>query len=303
MAAEPNKSRQLELARRVYPKHNPYSLKPVVRSVIGVGLFVIPALMIDKKYFTHFSMLKLPKSGWFLLSYLIGIFAMRAKEAKTSTICYELLWGCNISLALSSVGCLMGRPLLVGISIGLVTLDQTVWYMDIVSLLLRRKYLIGAAAYLSNPEQTLLRSITSLHHLWFIPFALYTLYRGESYLHNYSLPISMLLGTLSMLYARVMTPKYVWMPTLKREKEIEAHKSHHSIPNILDTKNGHYLEYLNINCGHEFYPGVPLRILHFCNASPVYIYLPITASLLTLTSCVPFVLMKKCSDKYLYVAR
>eukprot|EP01084_Bolivina_argentea_P168883 292787_1 len=142
----------LNVARNSFPLHSRYSLIPVIRGVIGVGLFAISAIIIDNKYFTHFSMMKLPKCGWFLLAYLIGIFLIRIREAKSTSICYELLWGCNIGLLLSSIGCMYGRPILVGISIALVGLDQTIWYLDIISFLMRRKYLIGAAGYLSHPE-------------------------------------------------------------------------------------------------------------------------------------------------------
>ena len=34
----------------------------------------------------------------------------------------------------------------------------------------------------------------------------------------------------------------------------------------------HYLDYLNVNYGHEFYPGIKIGILHSCNKQPGYIY-------------------------------
>ena len=72
-------------------------------------------------------MIKQPKSGWFLFAYLMGIFVLRVRESGTTSICFEVPWGCNIALFVSSIGCILGRPLLVGISIGLVGLDQTMY--------------------------------------------------------------------------------------------------------------------------------------------------------------------------------
>eukprot|EP01084_Bolivina_argentea_P206922 353153_1 len=299
---------QLQLARKLFPRYKKHSLIPIITSIAGLGAFAIACLIIDKKYYNNFRMFKLSKLGWFLLSYLIGIFLIRIKVSKTTSVCFELLWGCNLGLLFSAIGCILGRPLLIGISIGLVGLDQTIWYMDICSFLLRRKYLIGAAGYLSNPEQTFLRSITSLHHLWFLPVTMSCLYIGKSYLHKHSFPLSMFIGFLSMIYGRICIPKLIWCPLTKAVKQRidrigKSNKTKHtgSFNCMVDYNNEYYLEYFNVNCGHEFYPTVSIGFLHTMNSSPIYVYLPIIAALLTGFSYVPFYLMTKVSDKYLFI--
>ncbi len=69
----------------------------------------------------------------------------------------------------------MGNSLLVGASLVAICFDQTLWYLDILSFLLRKKWLVGVASYLSWPETTMLKRITTMHHLWFLPLGLYTL--------------------------------------------------------------------------------------------------------------------------------
>eukprot|EP00483_Globobulimina_turgida_P010918 UN10939 len=133
---------------------------------------------------------------------------------------------------------------------------------------------------------------------------MYTLFIGKSYLNKYAFPLAMFLGALSMIYARFFTPKFVWIPLTKvvqqrMERMKEKKKSHHSTFHCLVDKD-YYLEYMNINCSHEFYPTVPIPFMHYCNKSPAYIYLPITFALLTFGSYLPFFLMTKVSQKYLF---
>lgn len=291
--------KKILILRKMYPYYDPKSIIPIVRGVIGIGVFVFSSLMINNKYFSgnKFKMLRLPKTGWFLLFYLIGIFMIRIYETKTSSVCLELMWGCNISLLLTSIGCIFGKPLLISMSIGLVGLDQIIWHIDIITHICFNKMLIGAAGYLNNTEQGYLRTITSFHHIWFLYLSLNCLKIGKSYIHSVAFPLSMLLGLSAMIYARIATPKCVWFPL----NQILTKKSKHEKDKlIIDKERNLYLEYLNINCCFEFYPSVNIKPLHFANKLPSFIYIPTIGCLLSLFSYIPFICIKTYySDKYL----
>lgn len=80
---------------------------------------------------------------------------------------------------------MMGNSLLVGACLVAICLDQTLWYLDVLSYILRRKWLIGVASYLVWPDTTYLKIFTTLHHLWFLPLGLFTLrVRCFSFIRN-----------------------------------------------------------------------------------------------------------------------
>ena len=58
-------------------------------------------------------------------------------------------------------------------SIVVVSVDQLLWYIDIVSYLIRGKFAIGVAKYIIWPETTKLRLMTTFHHVWYIPLVLW----------------------------------------------------------------------------------------------------------------------------------
>ena len=53
--------------------------------------------------------------------------------------------------------------------------DQSSWYVDCISYLIIKKWIIGVGTYLTKPETTVVRFITAWHHIWFIPVCLYLL--------------------------------------------------------------------------------------------------------------------------------
>ena len=150
-----------------------------------------------------------------------------------------------------------------------------------------------AAGHLFLKEMGYIRIITSLHHLWFIWFCLNILKNGRSF-SEWFFKISMFIGVLSMIFARATTPKCCWFPIPENKRKDLFNSS-----NIIDKENNLYLEYLNINCGYEFYPTINIPILHYANKLPSYLYIPVIASCLIVFSYFPHNLLKIYSDKYL----
>jgi len=67
-----------------------------------------------------------PKTGWFLIGYLIVAFIFRFFDAG-SFVLFELLWFCNLALLEVGLGMITGRPLLVGAGLVTVLTDQLCW--------------------------------------------------------------------------------------------------------------------------------------------------------------------------------
>ena len=69
---------------------------------------------------SKFTVLKFPcrrRAGYFILLYCALLIGSRVQQ-QGSYRWYELLWGCNMSMVMSGIGLLTGRPLLVGAAVG-----------------------------------------------------------------------------------------------------------------------------------------------------------------------------------------
>eukprot|EP01047_Picozoa_sp_COSAG01_P084180 COSAG01_NODE_17959_length_1111_cov_2.000988_2_plen_238_part_01 len=68
--------------------------------------------------------------GWFLLVYVAFVFTARVVDAGLHNL-YEMLWACNVAMVLGGVGLVSDRPRLVGAAWIMVSLDQTLWWIEV----------------------------------------------------------------------------------------------------------------------------------------------------------------------------
>eukprot|EP01053_Blabericola_migrator_P003551 Blabericola_migrator_1__3550@NODE_2053_length_3353_cov_218_206634_g50_i1_p2_GENE_NODE_2053_length_3353_cov_218_206634_g50_i1NODE_2053_length_3353_cov_218_206634_g50_i1_p2_ORF_typecomplete_len365_score51_14_NODE_2053_length_3353_cov_218_206634_g50_i122583352 len=113
----------------------------------------------------------------FLVIYHFCILGLRTAALGWQNI-YEALWGCNIGLVVGAAGLYFNRPLWAGGMIFALAIDQMLWYVDVICYLIKGKFPIGVAAYLTWEETHIFKKITCAHHLWFTPliasiFAMY----------------------------------------------------------------------------------------------------------------------------------
>ena len=85
------------------------------------------------------------------------------------TAFYDMMWACNISMFTTAIGLYRANAEIIGAGIAMVSIDQTLWWLDILSYAISRKFKIGVARYLEWEDTTMTRVFTSTHHLWFIP--------------------------------------------------------------------------------------------------------------------------------------
>lgn len=192
-----------------------------------------------------------PLTGTALAGYLLFLLGGRAWENGGWSF-FDAVWGCNVALAVASVGMLTGRPRLVAASVAVVGLDQTLWYVDVVGRVLKGRWgtPVGVSSYLNYPEnRTLIRLITTWHHLFFLPLCMWTL-RHHGGLKFSAWVLSAAITSAIVIVARAFIPKWVTIAP------------------------GQPPAYLNVNLSFEFWKDVKIGLLHlFDNRHPL-LYLP-----------------------------
>jgi hypothetical protein len=163
--------------------------------------------------------------GWFLLVYVAFVFTARIVDAGLHNL-YEMLWACNVAMVLGGVGLVSDRPRLVGAAWIMVSLDQTLWWIEVSMRVYRGAnhpkrwvsqsagpstpamiwvcsrlgltpcgQVIGVAKYLDDPYTTRMKFWTAWHHLWFFPLVLWAL-RDHGYVPPGSYPLQVVLMTV-----------------------------------------------------------------------------------------------------------
>jgi hypothetical protein len=226
--------------------------------------------------------------GCFLLAYMALTFYLRIKDAGHPARFYEILWGCNMAIMQCGIGCITGQPSLISSALAIVGLDQCIWYVECTIWLFTRKFPLGVASYITWPEVGLVRKITTMHHLWFLPFGFYCL-RGAHY-HEHAWLHGSSLATLLVLLARLVTPCYSWLPMTPEKKAIfEAHEAHKP---GLSADGKWYLEYLNINLAFVFWVSIKIPLFHLCDEYPAFIYVPYMSLVMSACNYLPSLLMR-----------
>ena len=144
--------------------------------------------------------------GYLLLSYQFAMVACRS-YVKGPEELYNQLWACNAGMALATTGIITRQPIMVGAAVGVVAIDQFLWYFDCLLKLTTGKFKIGVAKYLDWPSTPFVQKVFSWHHLWFLPLCLYYLPSTGPGMPEGALQLSVL-GVISMTaITRLVTPK------------------------------------------------------------------------------------------------
>jgi hypothetical protein len=117
------------------------------------------------------------------------------------------------------------------------------WYVDLLGYLLTKKFFIGVATYITWPEVSKFKLLTTTHHLWFIPLNLWIL-KNTTGLNADHFKSSMCFTIGLSILARLLTPK-----TIK-------------------TKNSEV--YMNINLAYELWKGIEFKFLKVVNDSSFF---------------------------------
>ncbi len=155
------------------PKHRGWS-HPVVAGIltiiITVGSMRLVSNYIVDRYSMHWEISDTARyiCGVFLLAYYLFVIFGRA-TFMSSTALYDMLWTCNITMLIAAIGFLIKDPIMMASAASTILVDQALWYIDIISFILVRKWPMGVAKYLTWSTTPLLKKLTSTHHIWFEP--------------------------------------------------------------------------------------------------------------------------------------
>jgi len=234
-------------------------------------MYTISTQLIGEEYDPRFTQEHWPTAIGMGLYFLL-MFSIRFIEGGTFVM-YEMLWGCNVSMVMCVAAVLLGHPMLIATAAVTVSVDQTCWYAEVIVFLLTRKFPIGVAKYMAKPETSLLTKLTSLHHLWFLPFCFWLLV-GFGGIRPWSMvPASMLTSYLAT-YCRLFTP----------EKSPLSRSLQHHLKQTTRT--------LNVNMAYGFWADIKLAFLHaFDHAHPV-VYLLYISTLGNLIQGLPYLLFR-----------
>ncbi len=175
------------------------------------------------------------------------------------------------------------------------------WWIDSIGYIARGKFVVGAAKYMTNPETTWYRKMTSLHHLWFMPACLWVrdaaapparsaqparalgaacqptapsprsaplqVLRDHGGVIDGSFTLNVVITGVIAVIARAVSPFLASVPQGGGQKP----KS----------------EYLNINCCYEFWKDVKAKPLHMFDQRHPVIYLPFLIVVLNFVLTLP----------------
>ena len=130
--------------------------------------------------------------------------------AAVATI-YELCWACNSALVLSSISFLTSRPDLAVAAGVAVSIDQILWYVDIIGYYVypRKKFIIGVCTYLTWKTTSWTRIITSTHHLWTMPLIIFGVDGNVGGWGFRQLALSHVIVGVHVLCSRWLTPNAI----------------------------------------------------------------------------------------------
>lgn len=158
------------------PKHRGW-LHPFVVGIITIIItlttFRCISLYLTNKYNMVWEISDFARytSGIFLFLYYLFLIFGRT-TFMSSTALYDMLWTCNITMLVASIGFLLKDPILMASAACTILIDQALWYIDVLVFIFTRKWIIGVAKYLTWKETPIFKKLTCTHHLWFEPLCI-----------------------------------------------------------------------------------------------------------------------------------
>ena len=187
---------------------------------------------------------------------------------------------------------LTGRPLLIGGALTIVATDQTLWIVDTALFLICGSCPLGVAEYLWTPSasqpRTLLGTVNTLHHVWFIPAAIASL-------HSVGMPRNSLLfcvATTPMLcvLGRTLTPYTI----ANSDKKLPSRRRRSPSPS--PSRAEEEPQYCNLNLAFAMWKDAALAPLCVLDFAPWYYYLPFIVPVMNLLNVPAFLLLGSAAD-------
>ena len=211
--------------------------------------------------------------SYFLIIYTLTLFITRYLSSYTHgqirhySVLYELTWCCNFTLVIGCITFCGGRttswlfrrrPLVATACCVAVSIDQIMWYVDLLVWIICGKFPIGVIKYLTWKQTLWIDRLTCTHHIWTIPLLLYG---SNSPLTWGSVKLSAFIITIHALLSRWLTPYCIQSGTHTKDGKTYM-------------KDPQHYRYLNVNLSYELWQDITLPFLQISKDNPTcWVYL------------------------------
>ena len=210
----------------------------------------------------------------FIFIYTLILFTTRcassfkAGRLRQHAVMYELTWLCNSTLLIGSITfgafdyddgtsttnwVFRRRPLVATACCIGVSIDQVLWYIDLVGYLVCGKFPVGVMKYLTWSQTLWIDRLTCTHHLWTMPSFIYA---SNNELGLDSFKLSVCIVTIHVCLSRWLTPHCI---QVIKSKEAAADGT---------TSDPHKFRYLNVNLCHELWRDITFSFLQISHDKP-----------------------------------
>mmetsp|Transcript_7132 Transcript_7132/g.11915 ORF Transcript_7132/g.11915 Transcript_7132/m.11915 type:complete len:327 (+) Transcript_7132:87-1067(+) len=211
----------------------------------------------------------------FLFIYTVILFTTRcassfnAGRLRQHAVMYELTWLCNSTLLMGSITfgvfddgtatnwLFRRRPLIATACCIGVSIDQVLWYVDLLGYMVSGKFPVGVMKYLTWPQTLWIDRLTCTHHLWTMPLFIYA---SNNELELDSFKLSVCIVTIKVCLSRWLTPHCIQATKSKDEGGSGGAAETNSDPQIY--------RYLNVNLCHELWRDITFSFLQISQDKP-----------------------------------
>ncbi|KAL7530699.1 hypothetical protein ACHAXR_003635 [Thalassiosira sp. AJA248-18] len=223
----------------------------------------------------------------FTTRYISSHYSSVGGRIRHYSVLYELTWLCNSTLVMACLSFHGGssdggssivgntanakwwllswlfrrRPMVATSCCIAVSIDQILWYVDLLGWITIGKFPIGVMKYLTWEQTLWIDRCTCTHHLWTIPLILYGVKKddeGTTILTWDSFQLSVYVVVIHVLLSRWLTPHYIHSGSGSGE----------------DKKDPKHYRYLNVNLAHELWRDISFPFLQISiDNPPCWIYL------------------------------
>lgn len=206
----------------------------------------------------------------FLFAYTALLFGTRCLSSFTAgrlrqhAVFYELTWLCNTTLFMSA--CSLGgwspdswvlrrRPAVATAFCVSVSVDQILWYLDVMVYFATGRFPVGVAKYLTWTQTLWIDKMTCTHHLWTIPLALYGSRQPLTF-DSYKLNVAIV--ATHVLLSRWLTSESIMIASKDASEEQSANAR----------QDPSKYRYLNVNLSHSLWKDIKLDFVQISRDEP-----------------------------------
>ena len=202
------------------------------------------------------------------------VSSFNAGRLRQHAVLYELTWLCNSTLvmgfitlgafhnntidSMNSNWLFRRRPLVaIACCIG-VSIDQVLWYVDLLGILTCRKFPVGVMKYLTWKQTLWIDRLTCTHHLWTMPLIIYATKNEQVLVGLDAFLLSSCIVTIKVVLSRWLTPHCIQVVSDdKRSKDYKAKQN-----------DPQRFRYLNVNLCHELWRDISFSFLQISHDNP-----------------------------------